>query len=95
MAVNIQDSSFVVTTGPPQKDKRQRISHVRSFIRKSRLQQENKLVRRRSAMRPPERPLKKEMDLSWLPVSNAVRVRLSTCKLFTSLKHETTMSQKD
>lgn len=88
MAGNIQDSSFVITTGPPQKDKRQRISHVRSFIRKSRLQREKKLVRRRSAMSPLERPLRKEMDLSWLPVSDAVRVRLSTCKLFTSLKHE-------
>jgi hypothetical protein len=66
---------------------------VRSYIRKSRLQQEQKLARLRSAMRPPERPLKKEMDLSWLPVSDAVRVRLRTCKPFIILKREAIRSR--
>lgn len=90
MKGNIQDSSFVVTTGPPQQGKRERISHVRSFIRKSRLQEEKKLARRQLPMNPPERPLRKEMDLSWLPVSDIVRGRLGACKLFIILNYETT-----
>ena len=48
----IDDSSFVVITGPPQKDKSKRISHVRSMIRKSQLRRDGQLQARTVARGP-------------------------------------------
>ncbi|KAK9427201.1 hypothetical protein V1505DRAFT_380941 [Lipomyces doorenjongii] len=88
MDSKIEDSSFVVTTGPPQQDKRQRISQVRSHITRARLRRQTRHQQRlaqisskplcptRAALGSPERQLTPTVDLSWLPVSEAVCERL-------------------
>ncbi|OKL58235.1 hypothetical protein UA08_06389 [Talaromyces atroroseus] len=87
MTERFEDSSFVVITGPPQQDKKKRISHVRSHIRKSHLrlqsrhgqrqtQQKLSLVHNELALGSPPRQLTQLMDLPWLPVSDAVCQRL-------------------
>lgn len=92
----IDDSSFVVITGPPQKDKNKRISHVRSVIRKSQLRRDGQLrarpvVRHKSQavhgsrLGSPSREITWKMDLSWLTVSETVSKRLRYCKLPTPL----------
>jgi hypothetical protein len=88
----IDDSSFVVITGPPQKDKSKRISHVRSVIRKSQLRRHGQLQARPVArnksqqllgngLGSPGRQLTWKMDLSWLTVSETVSKRLRYCTL--------------
>lgn len=88
----INDSSFVVITGPPQKDKNKRISHIRSVIRKSQLRRDGQpqarpAVKNKSQAVPvkelgsPSRELPYKLDLSWLTVSETVSKRLRYCKL--------------
>ncbi|KAK9237980.1 hypothetical protein V1525DRAFT_388009 [Lipomyces kononenkoae] len=91
MDSKIEDSSFVVTTGPPEQDKRQRISQVRSHITRARLRQQTRHQQRlaqisskpvfpaRAALGSPEWQLTPTVDLSWLPVSEAVCDRLKAC----------------
>ncbi|KAH8698615.1 hypothetical protein BGW36DRAFT_376469 [Talaromyces proteolyticus] len=90
MDMKIGDSSFVIITGSPQENKHKRISHVRSHIRNSRLRHEVHQQRRRPAkattssllvsyppaLGSPERQLAKTVDLSWLPVSEAICERM-------------------
>ncbi|EED23937.1 hypothetical protein TSTA_073270 [Talaromyces stipitatus ATCC 10500] len=92
METGINDSSFVVITGPPQKDKHKRISQVRSVIRKSQLRRDGHLqprkelqvsraraqiLNKRKLLDAPERQLATlKLDLSWLSVSEAVGNRL-------------------
>lgn len=88
----IDDSSFVVITGPPQKGKSKRISHVRSVIRKSQLRRDGQVQARPAArlksqavhvngLGSPSRELTWKMDFSWLTVSETVSKRLRYCKL--------------
>ncbi|EEA27714.1 hypothetical protein PMAA_025650 [Talaromyces marneffei ATCC 18224] len=83
----IDDASFVVITGSPQKDKKKRISHVRSVIRKSQLRRDGQLqprpvariknqTRTGNELGSPSRELAWKMDLSWLTVSETVSKRL-------------------
>ncbi|KAK9364576.1 hypothetical protein V1509DRAFT_643537 [Lipomyces kononenkoae] len=93
MDSKIENSLFLVTTGPPEQDKRQRISQVRSHITRTRLRQQTRHQQRlaqissrpvcptRAALGSPERQFTPTVDLSWLPVSEAVCERLKACTM--------------